>query len=159
MRVRTDDEVYRVDAVWLGPPNATFPFRVRYVAWGVGVAAFLLILTVERWLGIGFGFFTTAWALVATILVTKFITARITHERPLGAVAKMALAELLTPRRVTKPTSGAADLSQLRVRDQLPQPKPRGTTPVGPRTAARDGVTYPSDPHGRGARPKDPHGF
>ena len=35
MLVRTDDEVYRVDAVWLGPPRATFPWRARYVSYGV----------------------------------------------------------------------------------------------------------------------------
>ena len=31
MLVRTDDEVYRIDSVWLGPPRATFPWRARYV--------------------------------------------------------------------------------------------------------------------------------
>ena len=34
--VRTDDEVYRVDSVWLGPPRATFPWRARYVSYGLG---------------------------------------------------------------------------------------------------------------------------
>ena len=48
MRVRTDDEVYRVDAVWLGPPKATFPWRARYVAWGVGIVVFLVGLMSER---------------------------------------------------------------------------------------------------------------
>src|SRR5699024_11447036 len=67
LQVRTDDEVYRVDAVWLGPPKATFPWRARYVAWGVGIPVFLVVLTIERQFGLGFGFFTTAWAFVATI--------------------------------------------------------------------------------------------
>jgi len=44
LRIRTDDEVYRVDAVWLGPPKATFPFRARYVAWGVD---FLVLLRLD----------------------------------------------------------------------------------------------------------------
>ena len=35
--VRTDDEVYRVDSVWLGPPRATFPWRARYVSYGLGL--------------------------------------------------------------------------------------------------------------------------
>jgi hypothetical protein len=55
MRIRTDDEVYRVDAVWLGPPKATMPWRVRYVAWGVGTVVFLLVMTVERRIGVPFG--------------------------------------------------------------------------------------------------------
>src|SRR5436309_14042886 len=83
VRVRTDDEVYRVDAVWLGPPKATFPWRARYVAWGVGILVFLLTLTVERWIGFGFGFFTVAWGLVITVVLTRFICSKISHDRPL----------------------------------------------------------------------------
>src|SRR5437764_13266525 len=85
VRIRTDDEVYRVDAVWLGPPKATFPWRARYVAWGVGIVVFLLVLAVERRMNIGFGFFSTAWAIVITVAVTRIICSRLTHERPLGS--------------------------------------------------------------------------
>ncbi|MDQ3989438.1 MAG: hypothetical protein M3291_09635, partial [Actinomycetota bacterium] len=98
MRIRTDDEVYRVDAVWLGPPKATFPFRARYVAWGVGFLVLLLVLGVERQLGIGFGFFSTAWGLLITILLTRLICTRINHERPLSSVAAMWARELTAPR-------------------------------------------------------------
>ena len=42
--VRTDDEVYRVDSVWLGPPRATFPWRARYVAYGVGFVTSAVVL-------------------------------------------------------------------------------------------------------------------
>ncbi|MDV6013822.1 hypothetical protein [Haloechinothrix sp. LS1_15] len=123
MRIRTDDEVYRVDAVWLGPPRATFPWRVRYVAWGVGFAVFLLVLTIERQLGIGFGFFSTAWALVITVIVTKLITAKINHERPLGSVLSMWYRELTAPRERTVGDGGAASASKIRVRAQRPRPK------------------------------------
>ncbi|MCC5698661.1 hypothetical protein LH612_36560, partial [Klebsiella pneumoniae] len=98
MRIRTDDEIYRVDAVWLGPPKATFPWRARYVAWGVGIVVFLLVLAVERRLGIGFGFFSTAWAVVITVALTRLICSRISHERPLSAVMTMWLRELTAPR-------------------------------------------------------------
>ena len=57
MQIRTDDDVYRVDAVWLGPPKATFPWRARYVSWGVGMVTFLVVIGVERQLGIGFSDF------------------------------------------------------------------------------------------------------
>src|SRR5699024_10690742 len=101
LQVRTDDEIYRVDAVWLGPPKATFPWRARYVAWGVGIVVFLLVLAIERRLNIGFGFFSTAWAVVITIAVTRIIGSRISHERPLGAVLGMWLRELTAPREQT----------------------------------------------------------
>ncbi len=123
MRIRTDDDVYRVDAVWLGPPKATFPWRARYVAWGVGFAVFLLVLTVERQLGISFGFFSTAWAFVITIAVTRLITSRINHERPLGSVLAMWFRELNTPREQVTGDGGAVSAAKMRVRTQRPRPK------------------------------------
>lgn len=123
MRIRTDDEVYRVDAVWLGPPKATFPWRARYVAWGVGFGLFLLVLTVERQLGIPFGFFSTAWAFVITIALTKLITSRISHERPLGAVLAMWFRELTTPREKTTGEGGAVSASKVRIRARRPRPQ------------------------------------
>lgn len=123
MRIRTDDEIYRVDAVWLGPPKATFPWRVRYVAWGVGIAVFLVVLTVERQLGVKFGFFSTAWAFVITIALTRLITAKINHERPLSAVFTMWLRELHTPRERTRGVGGAASATKIRVNAQRPLPK------------------------------------
>jgi Na+/melibiose symporter-like transporter len=123
VRIRTDDEVYRVDAVWLGPPKATFPWRARYVAWGVGVVVFLLTMTVERWIGVGFGFFSTAWALVITVLITRFICSRISHERPLGAVLTMWSRELTAPREVGAGQGGAVSATRVRVNAQRPRPK------------------------------------
>ncbi|MCA1225319.1 MULTISPECIES: hypothetical protein [unclassified Saccharopolyspora] len=123
MRIRTDDEVYRVDAVWLGPPKATFPWRARYVAWGVGTVVFLLVLAIERRMNIGFGFFSTGWAVVLTILVTRIVCSRITHERPLGAVMVMWLRELTAPRERTTGSGGAAGAARLKVRAERPRPK------------------------------------
>ncbi|MEV0088176.1 hypothetical protein [Saccharopolyspora sp. NPDC050642] len=123
MRIRTDDEIYRVDAVWLGPPKATFPWRARYVAWGVGLVVFLLVLAVERRMNIGFDFFSTAWAVIITIVMTRIICSRIGHERPLGAVLVMWLRELTAPREKTSGTGGAASAARIKVRTQRPRPK------------------------------------
>ncbi|WP_084789538.1 hypothetical protein [Saccharomonospora iraqiensis] len=123
MRIRTDDEIYRVDAVWLGPPKATFPWRARYVAWGVGIPLFLVVLAVERQIGIGFGFFSTAWAFVITIALTRVITSKISHERPLGAVLTMWMRELHAPRERRAGTGGAAGASRVRVRTERPRPR------------------------------------
>lgn len=121
--MRTDDEIYRVDAVWLGPPKATFPWRARYVAWGVGIVVFLLVLGIERRMNIGFGFFSTAWAVVITILLTRVICSRISHERPLGAVMAMWLRELTAPGEKTSGQGGAASAARIRVNSHRPQPK------------------------------------
>jgi hypothetical protein len=128
MRVRTDDDVYRVDAVWLGPPKATFPWRARYVAWGIGIVVFFLVLGTERWLGIGFGFFSVAWGVIVTVVITRVVGGRISHERPLGAVVAMWYHELTTPREKTGSTGGAAGAGKIRVNAPRPRPrrKPRG---------------------------------
>ncbi len=125
MRIRTDDEVYRVDAVWLGPPKATFPWRARYVAWGVGTVVFLLALTVLRNLGVGL-FWSFAWGLVATVALTMVICSRISHERPLGAVLTMWVRELTAPREVPEGQGGAVSAAQVRVRAEIPRKRPRG---------------------------------
>jgi hypothetical protein len=124
MRIRTDDDVYRVDAVWLGPPKATFPWRARYVAWGVGIMVFLLVLAIERRMNIPFGFFSTAWGVVITIALTRIICSRISHERPLGAVMVMWLRELTAPRQTASAKGGAASAARIRVRAQRPRPQP-----------------------------------
>ncbi|HEX2133512.1 MAG TPA: hypothetical protein VHH15_18350 [Actinophytocola sp.] len=124
MRIRTDDEVYRVDAVWLGPPRATMPWRARYVAWGVGVVVFLVVLTVERRIGISL-FWSIAWGLVVTVLITRLICSRISHERPLSSVTAMWVRELTAPREATTGAGGAASATRVRVRAERPRHRPR----------------------------------
>ena len=63
MRLPVDDEIYNVNAVWLGPPNKTLPFRARYVAYARRAVVFVLLQMVERRLGIGLGFFILAYSL------------------------------------------------------------------------------------------------
>jgi hypothetical protein len=146
VQVRTDDEVYRVDAVWLGPPKATFPWRARYVAWGVGILVFFLVLTAQRAIGFGFGFFTVAWGLVITVALTRFICSRISHERPLTAVLSMWGRELTAPREASGGKGGAASATRVRVRSSRPRPRRAGgrraTTgaPTGQRSNGRSGT-------------------
>jgi hypothetical protein len=97
--VRTDDEVYRVDSVWLGPPRATFPWRARYVSYGLGLLVMIFAMFVQRRVGIGLDFFSVAWSLIGTVLITRFIGKRIDYERPLGQVVAMFRHELKGPRR------------------------------------------------------------
>ncbi|MGH3718532.1 MAG: hypothetical protein ACRDRI_06745 [Pseudonocardiaceae bacterium] len=137
MRIRTDDDVYRVDAVWLGPPKATFPWRARYVAWGIGLVMFLVVLGVERQLGIGFSFFSTGWGLLITILLTRIIGSRISHERPLSAVVVMWVRELTAPRKVTAARAGAASAARIRVERDRPRPGRRPSRRRKERTGVR----------------------
>jgi hypothetical protein len=113
--VRTDDEVYRVDAVWLGPPRATFPWRARYVSYGLGLLVMIVIMFVQRRVGIGLDFFSVAWALVLTVLVTRFLGKRIDYERPLGQVLALFRMEVTGPRVRTVGAGGPVRSGHVRV--------------------------------------------
>ncbi|HXV94276.1 MAG TPA: hypothetical protein VD813_13310 [Pseudonocardia sp.] len=115
MLVRTDDEVYRVDSVWLGPPRATFPWRARYVSYGIGLLLMIVIMFVQRRVGIGLDFFSLAWALVITVFLTRFIGSRIDYERPLGQVLAMFRHEVTGPRERTLAGGGPVRSGHVRV--------------------------------------------
>ena len=115
MLVRTDDEVYRVDAVWLGPPRATFPWRARYVSYGLGLMVMILVMFVQRRVGIGLDFFSVAWALVLTIFITRLLGKRIDYERPLGQVIELFRHEVRGPRPRTAVAGGPVRAGHVRV--------------------------------------------
>jgi hypothetical protein len=130
--------------VWLGPPRATFPWRARYVAWGVGTVMFLVVLGIERQLGIGFSFFSTGWGLLITIFLTRLIGSRIGHERPLTAVMLMWLRELTAPRKQTAVRGGAASAARIRVERDRPRPGQRPARRWGRGRKERKGVRAPT---------------
>jgi hypothetical protein len=113
--VRTDDEIYRIDSVWLGPPRATFPWRARYVSYGVGLLVMIGVMFLQRRVGIGLDFFSVAWALVITIVITRFIGKRINYERPLGQVVELFRHEITGPRARTAIGGGEVRSDHVRV--------------------------------------------
>ncbi len=135
MLVRTDDEVYRVDSVWLGPPRATFPWRARYVSYGVGLLVMVAVMFLQRRVGIGLDFFSVAWALVLTVLVTRFLGKRIDYERPLGQVLAHFRYEITGPRART--AVGGGPIRSGHVRVGTPARKRRGA-------AARSAAARPA---------------
>ncbi len=131
MLVRTDDEVYRVDSVWLGPPRATFPWRARYSSYAVGVLVMLAVMFVQRRLGIQLGFFSIAWALLITVVVTRFVGRRINDERPLTEWVALFLHELSGPRRREQRRGGPLSAGHVRVRPERGVPRRRRGRPGG----------------------------
>lgn len=133
MLVRTDDEVYRIDAVWLGPPRATFPWRARYVSYGVGLLTMMLIMFVQRRLGIPLDFFSIAWSLVGTVAVTRLLGKKISFERPFGQVVTQFWSEVTGPRRRTAAGGGHLRAGHVRIRSSRtrpPAPPRERRTPV-----------------------------
>lgn len=98
MLIRPDDDVYRVDAVWLGPRGFTLPWAARYSAYGIWLVLFVSILLVEAALPMRVSV-PPIWEAVLSILATYALTGVIDHERPVGSVLQLLRAELRAPRR------------------------------------------------------------
>ncbi len=119
MLVRTDDEVYRVDSVWLGPPRATFPWRARYVSYALGLGLMILVMFVQRRVGIELSFFSVAWALVITVLLTRLIGNRISFDRPVEQVGLLFLHEVAGPRPHAERRGGPVLNGHVRINDPV----------------------------------------
>ncbi|PVZ11136.1 hypothetical protein [Actinomycetospora cinnamomea] len=172
VHIRTDDEVYRVDAVWLGPPRATFPWRARYSAYGVGLLVMIAVMFVQRRLGIDLGFFSVAWALLITVAITRFVSRRINDERPLLEWLTLFVHELRGPRAKERTIGGALTTGHVAVRRDRPRltgasraiALPRGSggeRVVRPRAGASDdadtwGPPPRDDEEGVAGRPSTP---
>ncbi len=153
MQIRTDDDVYRVDAVWLGPPRATFPWRARYSSYGVGLIVMIAVMFLQRRLGIPLGFFSVAWALLITVVVVRFVAKRIDEDRPLLEWLTLFVHELRGPRRRTRGagstvSAGHVQIEAARPRKALPAGRtdPHGALALPDRSPRRPGArTAPAD--------------
>lgn len=99
--IETDDEIYRVDDRYLGPPGRTLPVHLRYIDYVVGVLVAIVLLVILRGLlkiETSSTFFILL--LAATIFFTRRIMRLITPERGIGAIAREAWNDLTAPRPV-----------------------------------------------------------
>ena len=115
MRLRPDDDVYRVDAVWLGPRGLTLPWSARYSAYGIWLVLFVAVLLVEAVLPMRVNV-PPVWELVLTILATYALTGVIDHDRPLVSVWHLLRAEVTTPRPRQPVRPARITASRVRVR-------------------------------------------
>ena len=125
MRLRPDDEVYRVDAVWLGPKGLTLPWSARYSAYGIWLVLFVAVLLVEAALPMRVSV-PPVWELVLTILATYALTGVIDHDRPLVSVWHLLRAEATAPRpsRAVRPMRTSASAVRVRRFREHPQARP-----------------------------------
>jgi hypothetical protein len=114
MRVAPDDEVYRVNTVWLGPRGLTFPWTARYIAYAVWLIAFLMILLVEAVTPIDVGL-PPVWEISIATLFTYAVMGLVDHERPVGAVWQTFVADISAPRR-TAPQAVVTSTRKVRIR-------------------------------------------
>jgi hypothetical protein len=100
MRVAPDDEVYRVNTVWLGPRGLTFPWTARYLAYAVWLLVFLVILLVEAVTPIDVGV-PPVWEICIATLLTYAAMGLVDHERPVSSVWQTFVADISAPRRAS----------------------------------------------------------
>jgi hypothetical protein len=116
MLISPDDDVYRVDAVWLGPQGFTLPWSARYSAYGIWVVLFISVLVVEALLPTRVSI-PPVWELVLTILATYALTGVIDHDRPLTSVWELVRSELRAPRAPKTHRRVRFDASSVRLRE------------------------------------------
>jgi len=98
LRVAPDDDVYRVNAVWLGPRGLTFPWTARYLAYATWLVTFLAILLVEAVVPPLQVSVPPVWEFSITTLFTYAVMGFVDHERPVRAVWQTFLVDLGAPR-------------------------------------------------------------
>jgi hypothetical protein len=97
VRVTPDDEVYRVNTVWLGPSGLTFPWTARYLAYATWLLTFLVVLFIEAVTPLSVHI-PPIWELCLTTLFTYGVMGFVDHERPFKAVWQTFMTDLTTPR-------------------------------------------------------------
>jgi hypothetical protein len=115
MLLRPDDEIYRVDAVWLGPRGMTLPWTARYSAYGIWLVLFVSILLAEALLPMSVSV-PPVWEFVLSVLATYALTGAIDHDRPVGSVFQLLRSELPAPRRAREQRPRRLSASSVRVR-------------------------------------------
>lgn len=75
----------------------------------------VVVMALQRRVGIDLNFFSVAWALMLTILLTKFIGKRISYDRPVEQVFTMFSHEITGPRRRTQRRGGPVRFGHVRL--------------------------------------------
>ena len=102
MRLRPDDEIYRSNRSYLGPPGYTLPFRIPYRAMPVAAAVFIPGLILLRIAGVG-GLMLYGTDAVISALLAALVTRFTGPERPVSALVTIFMHEISAPRPRRKP--------------------------------------------------------
>lgn len=98
MRVRTDDDLYRVDRTYLGPRNRAIPLQVTYRQWFIFLGLLVLSLTAWRSLALPLDLPVFLVLLVGIWFAAQWISQHLTYDRPLLWEIVRVIQELVAPR-------------------------------------------------------------
>jgi hypothetical protein len=103
MRLRTDDDLYDVDARWYGPPGKTLPFKVRYKAYALGAGVYVLLTVLARGvLHAGMSLALILELLMATALITTRVMKSVNPDRSVAQLLASWGDDLRAPRPTKK---------------------------------------------------------
>lgn len=116
MRLRPDDDVYRVRAVWLGPRGLSLPWTARYLAYGIWLLVFAVVLGVEWVSPLDVGV-PPVWEVVLSVLATYWLMGFVDHERPPRSLVQLIRNEVTAPRDEPRGRRVRVAPSRVRVRE------------------------------------------
>ncbi|MGO4205271.1 hypothetical protein AB4Z09_26745 [Rhodococcus sp. TAF43] len=97
--IDNDDMLHRVDRHYLGPTGLTFPFRLRYAAFGLGAVIFVTVFVLARAIvHVPLGFKSLVVMAAITVVLTARVTKFVNADRPIRSVFKAAWNDLTAPR-------------------------------------------------------------
>ena len=119
MKIKPDEEPYRHEARWIGTGAFVWFHAARYKTWGTGagvVAVILLVLFVSR----PANPLTVYLGCMAAVVITKYISSIVTHDRPLRSLPGPLWTELTAPRRVPTASHTRTDcVHRVRIRRDI----------------------------------------
>lgn len=119
MRLFADDDVRRVNAVWLGPHGYTLPFAARYSAWVVCAVIFGLIVLFEAVTPMSVST-VPVWEAMIAMVATTWLMTLVNHDTPIGSVLADFRTELSGPRDRNPETCYQPLHRRVRVRETKP---------------------------------------
>jgi hypothetical protein len=96
--MHSDDEVYQVDNVFLGPPGFTFWWRARYQSYAVGAALTAVMLLALTLLGL-MGFWPITYGLFFVIVITRKIGEHVSYDHGVNHMLTTLRNEVRAPRQ------------------------------------------------------------
>jgi hypothetical protein len=121
-----DDDLAYVNQDFLGPSGYTFPWRARFVAYGIAFPLFALAFYIVHRTGLPWNVFTIMWMVLAVVVVTRWIGQAVTFETPLRSIVVTLWQEVngsRPPQRTESVlTPGKIKVSRPVIRQTQPQP-------------------------------------
>jgi len=77
---KSDDDLRRVNLIYLGPPGHTLPFHARYIAWFLFMGLYPVFLGIAWVLPLPLGV-TLFYPFLIDLATTYFVMQRISHDR------------------------------------------------------------------------------